>query len=279
MKTINHAQSYDRGIICYSNIVPIAGVYTYFDSQGKIRKKEVFLSEITLKNESENNDKFLLEGEPEFMLKYVIFEILYILTAFTGDIIYFFVLSFFLSWRTFSIYETFFKCARQFKSKDGLKRNLSKIHGAEHKAVNAYVKKQKIPSVADVKKMSRYSKDCGTLRFFNRVFQDTFLSLLMIFLYYLAKAYMFKSESTAYLIFLIGIIIFMAVLFSKVLKTIEKNGFLKFMEYFVTDEPDLKEIELAIKAIENFEKFENDLKCNNNEHFKIIFYDDFVEIR
>ena len=83
MKMVQHAQSYDRGIICYSNLIPIAGVYTYFDSNGKIRKKNVFLSDITMKNEAEKEDRFFLEGQPEILIKYIIFEILAFLTILT----------------------------------------------------------------------------------------------------------------------------------------------------------------------------------------------------
>ena len=271
MKYIDHAQSFDNGIVCYSNICPIIGVYTYYNNEGKIKKKKVLMSDIIKKTEIERENDLLLEAEPEILIRYIFFMLTVCLFALTQSYIFTLVYCVLSFNRTLDAYEMFFRLIRQFKQKDGSKKGLAKIHAAEHMMINAYKEKQRIPSYKEVESKSRFSPECGTLNFFNRVFTDTVIALSLLLAYYFAMFFSKKTvDNFGLLVAIVVIIVLFSVFVGFSLKFLTKYGLLKFMEVFVTEKPTKREINLAIQAVKNFEIMEKNIHKDLEENFKLL---------
>lgn len=129
------------------------------------------------------------------------------------------------------------------KSKNGSLVSLAKFHSAEHMAVNAYEQLQRIPTLGEIKRFSRFSKGCGFMLIMHRIV--THLSVIILLLFAIG------GNMSAYYFALAIIPAFMIIAWHK--------GWFKFLQVFFTAPPTDNELEVAIEGLKNFEEMEKAL--------------------
>ena len=269
-KRIFNASSVDNGIIFYSSIVPNIGVKTYYNESGEIKSRYISKREEILEITRET-------------LKYNwgrILSIAHISIIFIGLIAYLCTNNIALWMLALSIiftgvYENIIYMLvtfKEFKTKKGKKRPLARFHAAEHMSINVYNKIHRVPTYEEVEKESRFSKYCGSMKSFN----ETFLKIIQCIIFYLlsinGQNIFLKIKSIAievnvtigYYVVLISMIVIVFLLtfigYYTIKLIIERNALLTFMEVLYTEKPGEREINLAIKGIENYELMEKRLK-------------------
>ena len=138
--------------------------------------------------------------------------------------------------------------------KDECGRSIAKFHSAEHMVVNAYQKLQKVPTLEELKRFSRFHKDCGSCKILREIFYYSFISLAMLFV-----------ASWNVLLYIIVIICILILYIMDI-----KFGCLRFLQISVTSKPTDMELELAIEGLKNFEKMEERLKNQDSNIFSEI---------
>lgn len=264
IKTIDHALSTKNGIVMYSNKYPIIGVRTYYNEDDEI-KKEVTIGGSILDNIiSGNNDidyNNIIKTErilfTAFCFATIILSILFCNMSFFVALI-----GLFYS-KTISDYALIGVEVRSYQKQRKDKNSIPRFHAAEHKVINAYEKKQNIPTFEEVEKASRFSKKCGTMAFFNNMIRSTCFAVFLIVLSISSASY----NLSFWQILLVSF--FAAFIFYTVFYFIKEFDLLRFMQILVTEKPTEREINLAIEAIKNFEELEKDLqedgKCGGIE--------------
>lgn len=240
-KKILRAQSKKNGIIFCSNVFSFIGLETFFNSSGNIQCRLIpaYLDELM------DSLGVYIEKEPTFNRKgLIIFNIALItlsIIAFIFSQNFGLVLAaiWFSIFVSFELYK-FVKHSYEMKSKNGKERSLAKLHAAEHMAINAYHKLQRVPTLEEVKKFSRFTPKCGSRKTFSRIFA-TFMITIVI-------ATLFSYNSLVYSIALVAITIFSVLA--------EHYGWLIFLQVFVTSKPTDKELKLAIEGLKQFEIME-----------------------
>ena len=159
-----------------------------------------------------------------------------------------YIFSIFVSFDFFLFVEVVYKT----KSKNVKNRAIAKFHSAEHMVINVYTKLQRIPTFDEVKKSSRFSKICGSRKNLFKISYYTLLSLVIVFAT--------GCNGFVYFGLVIIISIFMAIA--------EYNGWLIFLQAFITMPPSDSEIKLAIEGVKAFEEMEEKLK-NRKECIEI----------
>lgn len=129
------------------------------------------------------------------------------------------------------------------KSKNGSLVSLAKFHSAEHMAVNAYEQLQRIPTLGEIKRFSRFSKDCGFMLIIHRIV--THLSVIILLLFAIG------GNMLAYSFALAIIPTFMVIAWRK--------GWFEFLQVLVTTPPTDNELEVAIEGLKKFEEMEEAL--------------------
>ena len=244
-KTIIQARSKKNGIVFYSNTFPLVGIETFFDDSGKVQSRLIptHLDEVIdyLGRLNEKESKFKKRNVIIFDLVLIIISV--IVFAFTKNFrfvmasIYFSVT---VSFDLFRVIESSYKM--KLKSENG--HSTAKFHAAEHMAINAYEKLQRVPTLQEIKKFSRFSKDCGSRIILSRIFMLSMISLAMAFLS--------GDNGLLYLLVILLITLFMIFAVAK--------GWLVFLQVFITTKPSDDEIELAIEGLKEFENMEERLE-------------------
>lgn len=126
------------------------------------------------------------------------------------------------------------------KSKKGNAKSIARYHSAEHMVINCYEKLKRIPTFEEVKNASRFHKRCGSRMYINNMVMHLLLSL----------SYAFVANWNVIFHLSLCILILIFRLFA------DKEGWLRFLQVFVTAKPSDEDIELAIEGIKNYEKME-----------------------
>ena len=134
------------------------------------------------------------------------------------------------------VYPVFVFADRICQSED-----IAAFHSAEHMAINAYEKLQRVPTLEEIKNFSRFSRYCGSRFIFSRI-----CSFLMLCF---SIAFLSMKYNLLYLIS-IGIIIVFLIASTK-------YGLLNFLQIFVTNKPSDKELTVAIEGLKRFEIMED----------------------
>lgn len=240
-KKITRAQSKKNGIIFYSNTFPCVGLETFFNDSGNMQCRLV----PTHPDELMDSLGIPTEKGPTFNWKsLIIFDIALIISSIIAFIFsqnFGLVLAaiWFSIFVSFDLYK-FAKHSYEMKSKNGKERSLAKFHAAEHMAINAYQKLQRVPTLEEVKKISRFIAKCGSRKITSRIFATFMITIVMATLY--------SYNSLIYLIALVAITIFSVLA--------EHYGWLIFLQVFVTSKPTAKELKLAIEVLKQFEFME-----------------------
>lgn len=119
-------------------------------------------------------------------------------------------------------------------------KSLYRFHAAEHMAIQAYESLQKVPTLAEIKKFSRFSKECSTSRYFGCVL----VNALFLIIYLISP-----NDFSCILLSLLTSLIMV-----KYRKCI-CNSFI-FLQYFTTLPPTDKELLVAIYALKEWELHE-----------------------
>lgn len=249
-KYISEARSKKNGIVFYSNICPMIGTETFRDDSGTIHSRIIlanldkFIDYLGILNEKDKSfNKRIAIVFDAILISLCLLLSKNLCTVLAA--IYFSVLASFDFFR-------FVEVVYQMKSKKGKERSTARFHAAEHMVINAYEKLQRVPTFDEVKKSSRFSKECGSRNIINKLCFYTLISLTI--------AFAAKLNSLVYCILIISIFIFTVI--SKY------TGWLRFMQVFITTPPSDSEIELAIEGVKAFEKMEE--KLNNKDEIIIV---------
>ena len=135
-------------------------------------------------------------------------------------------------------------------------------HCAEHKAINAYHKLKRIPTMLEVKKASRFSAKCGDVRNIGCV------QALIVF------------GLMGMILNLIGVtdtkVIFLYFVTCGIYAMIYDQDLYKYLGWFSLEKPNDAEIQMAISALELYDKFQSELAENKDkalENLEDVFYD------
>ena len=249
MKEIKSARSKQNGIIFYSNIFPHIGLETTIDESGNLQKT------LTCKNFERYYDSFGTLHEENYKVKIwkvLLFDIILIILSiaisfFSGNPGFAIAALYFSSFVSFQLFDLI-KFCYDHKSKRGTRHSTAAFHAAEHMAINAYEKLQRIPTLEEIKNFSRFHRYCGSRFIFSRI-----CSFLMLCL---SMAFFSMNYEFLYLIS-IGIIIVFIIVSGK-------YGLLNFLQIFVTNKPSDKELLLAIEGLKQFEIIENFFQDNKD---------------
>ena len=238
-KRMGTARSRNNGILFCSNICPFWGIEATVNESGEIQALFVSVPE-----HDSNIAKIIFKRND--LWKIVAFDVLLVMLSLlaksflvTFAAIYFSIM---VSLKLF----IFVRLAYESKSKNGKLHSFAKFHAAEHMVVNAYNKYQRVPTFEEVKKSSRFNKDCGS----NLIMCDIVLGLSI-------------SINDAIIgiignVFIEFILLFIMMCITLIVIIGGRKGWLKFFQYFITTPPTDKEIEVAIEGVKTFEKMEND---------------------
>lgn len=248
---IIHAISRKNGITFYSTKLPIVGTKVYYDESGQID------SETILTNTYNFIHKLEILKDSSYLHVNIFSKVAFITTIF--------LFSFF----TFKLTNNFgfliagfhFCCfgACNFlelikiiiynKKNDRNNFSAAKFHGAEHMAIQAYNTLNRLPTMDEIKKFSRFDKYCGSQKKLSELFITIVSCFIIILITYLG---MFCDNSTVILYATISIILL------SVLTVFYKK--LVFLQVFTTSKPTDKELYLAIEGINQFILLEENLE-------------------
>lgn len=234
-KYIRGAYSKKNGIVFYSNTIPLISCETFRDESGEIQSR-IVLTALVQNYDVEENEKTVTFIKKEIvMFDTILIGIAMLLKNINAifGAIYF---SLFVSKDFFDFIKTIY----QFKSKKGKQYSRCTFHAAEHMAINAYESLQRIPTLDEAKKYSRFSKGCGSNQVLFKVIRFTTLSVLIV----LGGI----MNPRSYLITVALIFTFMIIAY--------KKSWIIFLQVFFTNVPSDSELEVAIEGIRNFEAME-----------------------
>lgn len=240
-KRVLEARSKRNGIVFYSNKNPLICYEVYINEKGEIQKEKI-PREVS---EGRDNDAWM----PEYSVKLRRIEkILKVVMAVVGiiSIIIIKKISIAIGLMYFSMialrdFLRFVELSYQLKC--GEKQPIARFHAAEHMVLNAYERKQRIPTIEEIKKASRFDRNCSSKTSINKIFIFGIMSAVIC----LSGSISIYS----YFILIIAVIIFNVIQ--------QRYNILKFLQVFVTKKPSNKEIEVALEGIKFFEEMEEQI--------------------
>ena len=256
-KIVKHALSLDNGIILYSNIFPILGVKTYYDENDNIRYEYTRGYPDNFIFKAVESDNKIRIWAMIFNLALIVFSLFYIDIGKYALVASFYA---FIISHAISDYIAIILWILRHKimKKEGY--SLSKFHAAEHMVINAYEKKQGIPTYEEIKKSSRITNDCGSMETFNQIFSKTLFTVLT---YLTVEAcikfadWFIKTQVDRGPLFYIDLVIL-------ILSIIIINAYIyiliNLIQILVTSKPTDRELRLAEKAINKYEAVERYVK-------------------
>lgn len=152
---------------------------------------------------------------------------------FTGMVTFSIVGTHYLYKVVYNIYDMKYKC-----------KSLGKFHGAEHMSINAYNKLNRIPTLKELKKSSRFSNHCGSNKINGIIIIFAFISFAGPFLIWMGVI--------KYLIIMMLIPIIIAVL--------SYVGVMNMLQVFFTNKPTDIELQVALEGLKRYEKLENTIQ-------------------
>lgn len=266
-RVIEHARSDNNGITIFSTQEPLVAVKTFYDENNKIKSAIIFGSS-SMDSINASID-YGVKNSTFYMANFLAIVVGIVLTAFTNNLFYLISAITFIVKDMFMNFEVLFRAIWYHKTPNGIRRQASRYHAAEHKAINIYNKTHKVPTFAEIKKASRISKNCGSTIIFNDIFEDilTIIGIAIVFFVLLPEVdsvykwlSKFQLPKYSYYGAALGIFLFITIayitVFYSLLIIVRKFKLVRFMQVFVTEEPTDREIYLAIEAIKNFEQME-----------------------
>lgn len=131
-----------------------------------------------------------------------------------------------------------------FKIKLGKGKRMGRYHAAEHMAIGAYEKYKRVPTLAEIRTVSRFQENCGSRVIFKRI--GLFLPLSLIFL---SASFV---DIKVYIVEWV-IMVIIAILTSR-------KSTVKYLQILVTNKPTDKELQVAIKGIKALQEAEDNFE-------------------
>lgn len=241
-REIFRARSKENGIVFYSNKVPVLCYEAYLDKKGEIQTR-LMPSKIS---EWKDYCGMLITVSDERRKKFI--------TYLKGILLLLAILSIIVT-KTFSIALglTYFSLLAvkdivdlgimMFEIKLGSLKSTGRFHSAEHMAIAAYKKYQRIPTIEEVKKSSRLDKDCGSRLVIDPIMFWILLAMIMCSCAFISPIVYFTLAAI--------LIIFVVIE--------KKYNFLRAFQFLVSNKPTDKELEVAIAGIKMFEEMEEQI--------------------
>lgn len=245
-----NAQSERNGIIFHSKTCPLVGIATFRDESGEIQR---IIVPIQLVNYMNYLVTLCEKKKSHSKHRALIFDVLLItICLLSGKMGFVFMAVCFSLLVSFNLF-TFIEMSYEMKSKKGSKQSIARYHAAEHMVINCYEKLKRIPTFEEVKKASRFSKDCGNRVIIHKIVMGSLFSLSLLFF----------STQWIIIYFLLCILIAIFGIFA------DEKGWLRFLQVFVTAKPSDEDIDLAIEGIKNYEMMEEWLNDKNSIEFDL----------
>ena len=127
-----------------------------------------------------------------------------------------------------------------YQMKCGRMQDLARFHSAEHMVSNAYTKVQRIPTIEEIKKSSRFDRYCSSRIYINKILIFGMLSIV-ICLSGFVPVHIYIMLAAALLIFTV---------------IQQKYNIFRFLQIFCTQKPTDKELKVAQEGIKFFEEME-----------------------
>ena len=240
MKEITNTRSTRKGIVFYSNTMPELAVHAFVDAKGEIHSHLTdILSSFGISDSEELQvQKILNRGQLKVLniLLIVISAFAFRSVSITLGVIYF---SLFCSKNLLHFIEV------ALSLKVGAMQSVARFHAAEHMALNAYHKLQRIPTLEEIKHFSRFSQNCGSMTMLRPITLEILTSI--------GIACLDVLNPVVY-VFLIVIACPLLVSF------VDKIGLLKLLQVFLTSKPTDLELNVAIKGLSEFERMEEEIQ-------------------
>lgn len=237
---IKKARSRKDGIVFYSSSIPLIMVKSTINEKGEIRTRvidEIIEREEQLKERSYEKGEFgrmLIEA---YLVDIIILLIMLFLQVdsrlFTGMVTFSIVGTRYLYTVLYNIYDVKYKC-----------KSLGRFHGAEHMVINAYNKLNRIPTLNELKKSSRFSNRCGSNKINGIIIIFAFISF--------AGPFLIRMGVIKYLIIMTLIPIIIAVL--------SYIGAMNIFQVFFTNKPNDVELQVALEGLKKYEDLEKQIQ-------------------
>ena len=242
LKNVNRASSFPNGILFYSNLCSGIAYKSYINNENRI-----ITQAISCDNKKET--PFLLSRNlkslPHFRTAILIYNIAWCILVLLSkkDLYSLLAIAFFFF---FTAKDLFFLLFLFYQMKLGEKKlaSAARFHAAEHMSINAYRKFQRVPTFDEIKKESRFTKECGSMTSFERIIINSIISISIIFI---APQSLFN-----FLIFCVISCAFLIIL--------SNTGCLNFLQILVTSKPTDLEILVALDGIKFFDIAEDYIK-------------------
>ena len=242
-KEIFRARSKENGIVIYSNKNPLLCYEAYIDEKGEIHTSPI----ISVMSELKDFSGTLIATDVKRQIK--ITSYLRIALCILS------ILSIVITQKiTIAIGMMYFAiCASRevvnlvtfiYDVKIGSRQALGRFHAAEHQALIAYKRYQRIPTMEEVRKETRFDQDCGSRLIIDKVMGFLLLSILICTCAFIPFYVYFGSVAI-----LIGLLMLE-----------RKYNFFRVFQIFLTNKPTDKELEVALAGVEIFEKMEADIQ-------------------
>lgn len=134
-------------------------------------------------------------------------------------------------------------CQFSWSIKVGKFKSTARFHAAEHKVINAYRKKQRVPTIEEIRKASRFDKMCGSKNYINKIVIFGLVSIVI------ALAPFIKLHEYSILLMLVCIFSWLG----------KKYEIFRFLQIFVTNKPTDKELKVALAGVQFFDKMEEEI--------------------
>lgn len=235
---IREARSIKNGIIFCSSSIPLIMVKSTINEKGEIRTRvidQITEREEDLKEQEGNKRKNMLTKA--YLTDLIILTIMILLKVdtrlCTGMVTFSIVGTHYLCPVLYNIYNIKYKC-----------KSLGRFHSAEHMAINAYNKLNRIPTLNELKKSSRFSNSCGSNKINGRIIIFAFISF--------AGPFLIRMGVIKYLIIMTLIPIIIAVL--------SYVGAMNIFQVFFTNKPNDVELQVALEGLKKYEDLEKQIQ-------------------
>lgn len=240
-KKILNARSRENGIVLLSSKFPSLCYEAYIDENGEVKTGII----PTMVGNIRDFGDFVSRDEKkyrkvEFYCK-AVFLILAILSVIlTKNVSIALALLYF---SMIALKDTIELCESVWGLKFGKYKSTARFHSAEHMSINAYEKKQGIPTMEEIKKASRFDKNCSSRKPINKV----------LILGLLAVVVSVSAFVEMYVYLILVALLFIFSYFQ------QKYNICTFLQILVTNKPTEKELKVALAGIEYFDKMEEKL--------------------
>ena len=245
-KHVNKARSKDNGIVFYSNTFPSIGVESVRKEDGRTYVRIIFnmIQYDYLDKQAAKKEKRFFDKTKIYIINLLLISSAYLVK----DIFYCLAVCFFVCY----VSEHFLKlCECIFKTKRGKMYNKGKMHSAEHQGIKAYEKFQRVPTLEEVRNMSRFASKCDSRIFFREICVKLMLNVIII----LGS----KLE-------LITIIILLAI--TTLMWTLGTYlDVFKYLQVLITNPATDEELQVVVEGLKEFDKLEKRLNSDEGALF------------